>query len=116
MLEMTKSQLKSSVVNTSNLTNEDNSDRIAELEAMIRRLKALVKKLTSQLEKLKEDYEEAMNQAKFWERKRDEIADKFHDLEDRYDEKVKDNVKKTMTISLLGMKVFLLMNGIQRHI
>lgn len=113
MLEMTKSQLRASAVNNSTLTNEDNSDRIAELEAMIRRLKALVKKLTQQLEKLKEDYEEAMSQAKFWERKRDEIADQLHEIQNLYDEKVQDNQVKAMTISKLGMKIFLLMNGIR---
>ena len=102
-------KMSSSKVNTSVLTNKDFSEsQLGMFENQIEDLRKLVARLRKELKQLKRKYEEALKEVKFWQRKRDEVADKLNDLESLYQDKVEENTKKAMIISKMVMKLFML--------
>ena len=99
---------------TSTLEDKDDyEDRIAELEQQIIILKDLVNKLRAELDNWRKRYFEMKEKAEFWEVQRDEAVEKFTSLEYRYEDKCKEAEEKTVTISQLSAKIYVLLTGMR---
>lgn len=107
-------QMGASKLGGSSFSNGNESSLgIERLEKEVEDLRALVERLKKEVRELKDKLAEAVKKAAFWEKKRDEIASKLHDLEALYEHVVEENQKKLMTISMMSIKIYLLMSGIK---
>ena len=93
-------------------TGED-SERIKTLELKLTDLLALIERLRAEIENWKKKYEEAMKECKFWEKKRDEIAEKLNNTEILLEKKKEEVMRKIVTVSMLSVKLSILMGGLR---
>lgn len=95
------------------VSNADDSERIKQLELKLEDLMALIERLRAEIEDYKERYEKAMKECKFWERQRDEIAEKLNDMEALLELKKEEIMRKILTNSMMSVKIFVLMAGLK---
>ena len=110
LVQMSASRIDNSAINTN---GDDFEGRIIILENQIEDLSELVKRLKKELREMKVKCDEALKNCKYWEKKRDELAEQVNDLEVTIDEKIEENGRKAMSISLQRVKIFVLMAGLK---
>jgi chromosome segregation ATPase len=102
------------VHNASFGSDGEDTERIRVLEVKLDDLMELIRRLRKENKELREKYEDALKEVNLWKQRRDEIAEKYSELEGLLEEKKKEIMRKIFTISMLSVKISVLLFGL-RH-